>query len=333
MSSTGQSVSLPSISSLRYEGAPRGQGYDAWREDVRRSICNLDVEPAEGGQINCRIDVAPLASLALANPSGASAQFSRTRELLSDGCDALVLIAAKAGRVLVTQKGRPIELHQSQMCLTDMSVLGTVVINGDSRVSAIRIPRRELLSFYPKAENRLGKPLLENPGLRETIARYLALAFKVVGHLDADGERLTSQHLVGLVGLLLGMPSDETELAQRRGLSAAQLQLSQSDVLNNLQDSDLSTALVARRHGLSPRQVQRLFEQTGGTTFTEFVLEQKLLLARGLLLSPSHRYSKISSIAYDAGFGDLSYFNRAFRRRFGATPSELRNDSRPSGSG
>jgi hypothetical protein len=182
---------------------------------------NLYVEPVEGGEIDCRIDVASLASLALANPSGTSAQFSRTRELLSDGCDALVLIAAKAGRVLVTQKGHPIELHRSQICLTDMTVPGSVVVNDESRFSVIRIPRRELLTFAPQAENQFCKPLLENPGLRETIAQYLALAFKVVGRLDADGERLTSQHLVGLVGLLLGTPSDETVLAQRRGLSAA----------------------------------------------------------------------------------------------------------------
>ncbi|RUU46363.1 AraC family transcriptional regulator [Mesorhizobium sp. M6A.T.Ca.TU.002.02.2.1] len=32
----------------------------------------------------------------------------------------------------------------------------------------------------------------------------------------------------------------------------------------------------------------------------------------------------ISSIAFEAGFGDLSYFHRAFRRLYGATPSDIR---------
>lgn len=29
-------------------------------------------------------------------------------------------------------------------------------------------------------------------------------------------------------------------------------------------------------------------------------------------------------IAHDAGFGDLSYFNRTFRERYGSTPTEVR---------
>jgi AraC-like DNA-binding protein len=32
----------------------------------------------------------------------------------------------------------------------------------------------------------------------------------------------------------------------------------------------------------------------------------------------------ISAIAFGVGFGDLSYFNRTFRRRFGASPSDVR---------
>jgi AraC-like DNA-binding protein len=36
----------------------------------------------------------------------------------------------------------------------------------------------------------------------------------------------------------------------------------------------------------------------------------------------------IGTIAYEAGFGDLSYFNRAFRRRYGATPSNIRETDR-----
>jgi AraC-like DNA-binding protein len=43
-----------------------------------------------------------------------------------------------------------------------------------------------------------------------------------------------------------------------------------------------------------------------------------------MLCDPRLAARSISSVAFEVGFGDLSYFNRAFRRRYGATPSEVR---------
>jgi AraC-like DNA-binding protein len=36
----------------------------------------------------------------------------------------------------------------------------------------------------------------------------------------------------------------------------------------------------------------------------------------------------ISTIAIESGFGGLSYFNHVFRRRYGATPSDIRATAR-----
>ena len=74
---------------------------------------------------------------------------------------------------------------------------------------------------------------------------------------------------------------------------------------------------------MEPDYVQRLFE-SDGTTFTDYVLSQRLAFAHRLLSDPLHAGVKISAVAADAGFGDLSYFNRTFRRRYGVAPSELR---------
>jgi AraC-like DNA-binding protein len=44
-----------------------------------------------------------------------------------------------------------------------------------------------------------------------------------------------------------------------------------------------------------------------------------------MLTTPSHAGWTISAIALASGFGDLSHFNRSFRRRYGATPSDIRS--------
>jgi AraC-like DNA-binding protein len=43
-----------------------------------------------------------------------------------------------------------------------------------------------------------------------------------------------------------------------------------------------------------------------------------------MLSDPRLGKRPVSAIAYDVGFRDLSYFNRTFRRRYGATPTDVR---------
>jgi AraC-like DNA-binding protein len=52
--------------------------------------------------------------------------------------------------------------------------------------------------------------------------------------------------------------------------------------------------------------------------------ELRLRKAADLLTRAGGGGGRISDIAFDCGFNDLSYFNRCFRRRFGLTPSAAR---------
>ena len=84
---------------------------------------------------------------------------------------------------------------------------------------------------------------------------------------------------------------------------------------------------VAARQGVTPRSIQRLFEREG-STFSSFKLEHQLACARRMLSSRQYAGWTIGAVAFAAGFGDLSYFNRSFRRAFGATPSDIRAAAR-----
>jgi AraC-like DNA-binding protein len=70
-----------------------------------------------------------------------------------------------------------------------------------------------------------------------------------------------------------------------------------------------------------------------GTTFTDYVLGQRLARAHRRLIDPRRDGEKISAVAFDSGFGDVSYFNRVFRRHYGAAPSDVRARARNGASG
>jgi transcriptional regulator GlxA family with amidase domain len=130
-------------------------------------------------------------------------------------------------------------------------------------------------------------------------------------------------HVYDLAALALGATRDATEVAKNRGLRAARIGAIKADIRTNLAREALSIHEIASRQCVTPRYIQILFEGEG-TTFTEFVLNERLMRALRMLTDLRFADCLISTIAFDVGFGDLSYFNNSFRRRFGGTPSDVR---------
>ena len=145
---------------------------------------------------------------------------------------------------------------------------------------------------------------------------------------DFLGREIIKYDLVyDLMALAVGATRDASEAMECPGVRAARLQALKDDIAKNIDQPDLSVSSLARRHRYTPRCVQRLFEMEA-TTFTEYVLEQRLLRAHRILTDPKRASEKISVVAWDSGFGDVSYFNRAFRRRYGLAPSDVRDEAR-----
>lgn len=89
-------------------------------------------------------------------------------------------------------------------------------------------------------------------------------------------------------------------------------------------DADTAQDLnqLARVARLSRYHFLRTFEELTGTTPHQYLLRVRLRRAAIRLRSEP---TKISDIALESGFGDISNFNRAFRAEFGASPRTYRS--------
>jgi AraC family transcriptional regulator, positive regulator of tynA and feaB len=94
-------------------------------------------------------------------------------------------------------------------------------------------------------------------------------------------------------------------------------------VNRNISNVDLTPGRAAEHFGISARYVHKLFA-VSSTTFSAYVVAKRLEHIRSDLLSPACRNQPISNLAYRWGFNDLSSFNRAFKSRFGCSPSRFR---------
>jgi AraC-like DNA-binding protein len=160
-------------------------------------------------------------------------------------------------------------------------------------------------------------------GVLQLVLRYLDVFEddRVVGTPEA---RLTvATHIHDLCALCIGASRDAAEVARNRGVRAARLHAVKADIARLLDDATLSAATLATRQGVTPRYIHKLFESEG-TTVSKFVLGQRLVRVHRMLNDVRYAGLTIGTLAYRAGFGDLSTFNREFRRRFGVTPSDVR---------
>ena len=78
---------------------------------------------------------------------------------------------------------------------------------------------------------------------------------------------------------------------------------------------------LAKRCGMTTFRFSRVFKEANGLGFTDYVLNKRMSFAKELL---DNSQMPITSIGYEAGFKDPSYFARAFKQYANCTPSEYR---------
>jgi len=86
--------------------------------------------------------------------------------------------------------------------------------------------------------------------------------------------------------------------------------------------NNISLTDLASETNYSPYHLLRLFKQMTGKTPFEFLLDLKIDMAKNMLLNTDY---PMSNICDSCGFGSLSYFSQAFKKKTGFTPTQYRH--------
>jgi AraC-like DNA-binding protein len=265
----------------------------------------------------------PLPGLGLMHGTTAPARHGRRRHMVDN--DDILFSMPVAGTSRFTTCGREAVVGPGDAIWVGGGEAGFQETHGEFRFVCLQVPKRALRGAVPNLEDTICRRIPAG----STALRLLRLyTDAVVAGGNAPGpetQRVIAAHARDLIAASLGATGQEA--ARSDGLRAAQLQAIKRDIEARLDQPDLSTATVAARHRMSPRQLQRLFE-TEGLSVTAFILDLRLARAHRMLLDPRLSERPVSLIACDAGFSHLSRFHGAFRTRFGASPLEVRAQAR-----
>lgn len=285
------------------------------------------MEPEPGADFNVDVTLQALPGLRISSGSHSAMRNRLTSELIDN--DDLVLVILKSGQARVKQRGREEIFHGGQAIVTtnnEPASAGHSLI----QVTNLRFERKRLSPQLADTDATVVRPLSpQNQALR-LLTSYLGIINGELGQSSPSLQQAAGDHVHDLVALALGATREAAEVARGRGVRIARLHAIKADATANIAASWLSIDALAARHGVSPRYIRSLF-QGEETTFTDFVLDRRLARAHAHLTDPRLGGRLVSTIAFEAGFGDLSYFNHRFRQRYGATPSDVRAAARIEG--
>jgi AraC-like DNA-binding protein len=307
------------ISTAAFANQDRTEGF---RETWGRTILQIEMEPlTRGEQIDVEMAISVFAGLRIADGRTSRVRCRHLARLADN--DDLIFTLVRSGAVTWNRGDREASAGAGEAVLTAIGETATFVGNTPAQLLNIRFNRQKLSARLSHAEDALVRVVPKDNQAVRLLKSYVS-ALNDEQTLATPGLRLAvDDHLHDLIALALGATRETGELAKGRGVRFARFGAIKADIAANITHRDLSVNSVAARHGISPRYIRTLF-MDAGTTFTDFVLDQRLARAHRLLTDPHADGRAIGAIAYDAGFGDLSYFNHAFRRRYGATPSDIR---------
>ena len=292
-----------------------------WREVFGRRIVHVDIEPLADAPFEASATLRALPGLRSLSCTSTAARTHRTGTLLADGDDGFALLINVSGTLAASQLGRDVTLRAGEAAVFLHAEPATMA-HARFRHEGLVMPRAALAPLVTGIDDIAMRPIPRGSEALALLTRYLAIVHADVATTPALRHRVAT-HVHDLVAMAIGATRDGAEIAKARGVRAARLAAIKADVMTRTGERDLTLAAVAARHRISPRSVQVLFESEG-VTFSQFVIEQRLARAYRMLGDPRFAGMTVSAVALAAGFGDLSHFNRSFRRRYGATPSVVR---------
>ena len=305
-------------------GLPAARKVSFWNQISSETFAAMEVKPRDDLGFDGLLSRAPLGPLTLMDVRSAAARIRHTHSHITRAADPSLLLLAPLQRTLQLSidRGPLVTVGAGECCFIDHA-RPYEIMHGDAvRTLCVDIPRPLLAALLHRPEHLAGRLLRPD----SANARLLSVALRCLGEEMNPGAsaQFSPEVAHGLLSLIVAAyggqerPAKDHDRGQR-----GRAQAFRAHIDAYLGDPRLRPADLAARFGVSERYVRAVLG-AGGESFSAYLLRRRLERCAALLTDPAWGARTITEIAFHAGFGNLTYFGRAFKARYGATPRECR---------
>jgi AraC-like DNA-binding protein len=330
-----QQSKQPSIPVQRFstDALPEKQRLPYWREFFGRTVVRTDIDALSPAPFYSRAAFANLADVRFVYADTQAHVSRRTRTLMADGTDDVLLKIMVGGCAVGTQCGRSSQAETGDAFLMMNQEPGSVAFPGAARYVNVSVPMDRLKAVIPDAEARVAQRIPRDaPALRlfkNYLKNYVGSWEK--GELTATPElsQTLVNHVYDLFTLVAGVKGDNAQQAVQRGARTARLAEIREEISKRALEPGFTLPALAQRIGVTPRYVQIVLREAD-SSFVKEITRQRLQQTLRLLRSPAHRGMSIAEVAFRCGFSTVEHFHRTFRGHYGVTPGDIRAGLMPS---
>lgn len=298
-------------------------GFEEWNSRLRSNCGHYYGEPSATNPPNVgRFEVTNRHGIDVVDIRCTIRRIHRDRTgIRRDDAEHLFLLVQKRGETRVTHCGREERLTPGEYMLLDSTVPAELAYDDRSvEFLSAHLPRTLCLEGQ-QDRVRTGHKIAASHPLIPNFRRLLTSDV-----WDTPNET-GIDFLKDLIGMAFGQAgpcSDAARIKDRRHRYGYVISM----IDQHLTDADLTLDRLSSMVHLSRRQLQREFSNHG-TSFSAYLRCKRLKYVAEHLRAAARlrQVPNISGLAYRAGFGDLSHFNRSFRQRYGAAPREFLNET------
>jgi AraC family transcriptional regulator, positive regulator of tynA and feaB len=293
--------------------------FGSWAEDLADAFVRLEPRKIAEQPFQGTISRTDVASIPISRVEATKHVVLRLRSHIARSTSDVYFVNLQLDGV-----GRYVQRGHEQICGP-----GDLAIVDTTEPFEITNCRNFSLFCFAVPRKLLPIALADRPRLRlsETEAGR-ALSRTLAGHADlclrsepnSGIAAFGAQHVVDLISHSAGILGEGPP--ERAGPSVL-LAMMLDYIDCHVDAPELGAATLALKFHCSQRYVHKLFSATGRSV-GEHINAQRILVCTRNLLDHSHRRATIAEIAFNAGFRDISHFNRLFKRSSGLAPREFR---------
>jgi AraC-like DNA-binding protein len=312
-------IHKPACREIIGQGVPMGVALQTWRDEVARSVLGVEVNPIGDGPFDARLGLGTLGRVSIGRYALSPLEMNRSPDLVNDGDGDLALSIVEEGVFIAEQGNDQVALNPGQGVVLDAAAPSRLIAPRGGVFWGIKVSPTQLHASGVSTLRITGQRLDREPALR-LLRGYAATLVGALPTASAADVDMFDRHVLDLIGSLLRGLDGQT-CNERAGVRAARRQALHAFIDRSLTDPDLSLASAAQALDMSERSIQALLAEVD-TCFSDLVRSKRLERAFSMLVGDVTRQKRILTIAYDAGFQDVSTFNRLFRARYGITPRQ-----------